>query len=174
MTDKVQVLQVVEACGAGVGRHVRGLCEDLAAQGHHVTVAYAPHRADAAFRRFVIDRQEEIDFVPLKLRREISPKSDLTGLIQLLRLIRCKEPFDVIHGHSSKGGAIGRLAGLCSGVPAVYTPHGLYMSYPDVTGAKAAAYAFIEHILGHVATSKIVAVSEGEREFILKLKLAPS
>ncbi len=173
VSNKLKILQVVEACGAGVGRHVRCLCGDLAAQGHHVTVAYAPHRVDVAFRRFMIDRQNEIDFMPLKLLgREISPKADLISLFQLLRLIRLKGPFDIVHGHSSKGGAIARLAGRLAGFPTVYTPHGLAMS-SEVSGAKSAAYALIERTLGYGATSKIIAVSEGEREFILALKLIP-
>src|SRR5215213_2996239 len=173
MTDKVKVLQVVESCAAGVGRHVRGLCEDLAAQGHQVTVAYAPYRADAAFENFIMIHRNEIDFVPLKLRREISPESDLASLVQLLRLMWHKGPFDVVHGHSSKGGAIARLAGRLSGLPTVYTPHGLNMASPRVARAKLAANALVERILGYGATSKIISVSEGEREFIHKLKLIP-
>lgn len=173
MTEKVKVLQVVEACTAGVGRHVRGLCEDLTAQGHQVTVAYAPYRADAAFEKFIMVHRNEIDFVPLKLRREISPESDLASLGRLLRLMWHKGPFDVVHGHSSKGGAIARLAGRLFGLPTVYTPHGLNMASPSVARAKLAANALVERILGYGATSKIISVSEGEREFILKLKLTP-
>jgi glycosyltransferase involved in cell wall biosynthesis len=173
MTDNVRVLQVVEACNGGVGRHVRTLCEDLTAQGHQVTVAYAPYRTDAAFRQFTIDQRNEIAFVPLKFRREVSPKSDVMSFVQLRRLLRHKGPFDVVHGHSSKGGAIARLAGRWSGLPAVYTPHGLNMASPRVSRAKLAANAWAERMLGYGATSKIIAVSRGEREFILKLKLIP-
>jgi glycosyltransferase involved in cell wall biosynthesis len=173
MTERVRVFQVVEACGAGVGRHVRSLCEDLTAEGHHVTVAYAPYRTDEAFERFVADNCNEIDFVPLKLKRAISPRSDLAGFVQLLRLIRNRGPFDVVHGHSSKGGAIARLCGRWLGVPTVYTPHGLNMASPRVSVVKRAANAWTERILGHAATSKIITVSEGERDFILRLNLAP-
>jgi glycosyltransferase involved in cell wall biosynthesis len=173
MTDKVKVLQVVESCAAGTGRHVSSLCEDLIAQGHQVTVAYAPYHADAAFEKFIMVHRNEIDFVPIKLRHEISPVSDLAGLFQLVRLIWHKGPFDVVHGHSSKGGAIARLAGRLSGLPTVYTPHGLNMASPRVAQAKLAANALVERILGYGATSKIISVSEGEREFIRKLKLTP-
>jgi glycosyltransferase involved in cell wall biosynthesis len=162
---------VVEASGAGVGRHVRGLCEGLADRGHRVTVAYSTYRVDAAFRKFVVDRRDEINFVPLRLRREVSPGSDLTSLLQLLRLIRREGPFDIVHGHSSKGGAIARLAGGLSGLPTVYTPHGLIMSSREVSATKRAVYASIERVLGHVATSRIVAVSEGEYEFVIGLRL---
>jgi glycosyltransferase involved in cell wall biosynthesis len=171
MQGKIKVLQVVEACEAGVGRHVRGLCEDLNAQGHDVAVAYAPYRVDAAFRRFMMDYRSEIDFVPLRLRRQISPARDLAGLIHLLRFVKREGPFDVIHGHSSKGGAIGRLAGLWSRVPTVYTPHSLIMSSPDNPRLKSSAYTAVEYVLGNLATSAMIAVSADEREFINRLKL---
>jgi glycosyltransferase involved in cell wall biosynthesis len=167
----MHILEVAETSGAGVGRHVRGLCEGLIALGHQVTVAYSPYRLDEAFRQFMVDQQNKIDFVPLECRREVSPKSDLTSLVQLLRLVKRKGPFDVIHGHSSKGGAIARIAGRWSRVPTVYTPHSLIMSSPEISGAKAATYTLIERILGNWATSKMIAVSKDEREFILKLKL---
>ncbi len=167
----MNILEVVEASGAGVGRHVRGLCKDLIAQNQQLTVAYAPHRADELFRRFVVEQQNEIHFVPLRLKRKISPASDLQALVQLLRLIRLKGPFDVIHGHSSKGGAIARVAGRCAGVPTVYTPHSLVMASPEIAKVQANVYTLAERILGRWATSRIIAVSDDEREFILKLGL---
>jgi glycosyltransferase involved in cell wall biosynthesis len=171
--DKINVLEVVESCAAGVGRHVRGLCEGLIFLGHKVTVAYAPYRVDAAFQQFMEMRRDQIDFAPLKLRREVSPRSDLAGLVQLRRLVKNNGPFDVIHGHSSKGGAIARLAGRWSGIPTVYTPHGLNMASPEVSRTKLAANAAVERFLGYGATSKIISVSEGERDFILKRRIAP-
>lgn len=170
----VNVLEVVGICGGGLGRHVRYLCQDLVAQGNRLTVAYSPHSVDRAFQEFVAERGDEIHFVPLRIRREISPVSDLRAILQLLRLIRREGPFDVVHGHSAKGGAIARIAGCWSGTPTVYTPHSLIMSSPEISGAKAAVYTLIERILGRWATSKIIAVSEDEREFVLKLKLVPA
>jgi glycosyltransferase involved in cell wall biosynthesis len=171
--DKINVLEVVESSGAGVGRHVRYLCEGLIALGHRVTVAYAPYRVDGAFRQFIVTQRDQINFVPLKLRREVSLRTDLASLAQLRRLVKHEGPFDVIHGHSSKGGAIARLAGRWSGIPTVYTPHSLIMSSPEISGAKRAAYTLAERILGACATSKMIAVSEDERDFILRLKLVP-
>ena len=169
----MNILEVVEACNAGVGRHVRGLSEGLVAQGHRVTVAYAPHRVDESFRRFIGTQQDNVRFIQLNTRREVSPTSDLHSVFQLLRVIKLKGPFDVIHGHSSKGGAIARSAGRLSGVPTVYTPNSLILSSPEISRVEAIAYALVERILGYWATSKFIAVSEEERELILEYKLAP-
>ena len=169
----MRILQVVEACGAGVGRHVRGLSRDLSAQNHRVTVAYAPHRADEAFKKFTVDQQNRIRFVPLRVKREISPVADLRAIFQLLQLMEREGPFDVVHGHSSKGGALARIVGRYFGIPTVYTPHSLVMASPEISRVEAAVYTSIERILGQWATSKFIAVSEEERDLILKLRLTP-
>ena len=170
----MRILQVIEATGAGVGRHVRGLSAFLAAAGHEVTVAYAPNRTDEAFRRFVSDKGADIRFFPIRLEREVSPVSDFLCVLQLTRLVKRQGPFEVIHGHSSKGGAVARLAGRLTGLPAVYTPHSLIMASPELSSAKLTVYTAIERVLGYWATSKMLAVSEDERQLMLKLKLAPA
>ena len=172
-SGRLNVLQVVGICGGGLGRHVRALCRDLAASGHSVTAVYAPHDVDPAFHRFADQMQGTIRFVPMDLRREVDPMSDLRGVGGLLNLIGAAGPFDVVHGHSAKGGAIARIAGRISGVPTVYTPHSFIASSPEISATRATAYNWIERSLGHLATSRMVAVSEGEREFARKLRLAP-
>jgi glycosyltransferase involved in cell wall biosynthesis len=167
----MKILEVVEACEAGVGRHVRGLCQGLVAQNHQLTVAYAPHRTDEPFREFIADYRDRIRFVQLEIERGISPTSDLQAILLLLRLIKDEGPFDVVHGHSSKGGALARIAGRCMSTPTVYTPNGLIMASLEISRVAAKVYTLIEYVLGHWATSKIIAVSEGECELILKLRL---
>ena len=169
----MNILEVVEACSAGVGRHVRSLCEDRVAPGHRLTVAYSPYRIDEAFERFVMGWRDKIRFVPIKIDREVSPPSDSRAIVELLRLIRREGPFDVIHGHSSKGGAIARIAGRLCSIPTFYTPHSLILHSPELTRLEAAVYASIERALGHWATTKIIAVSEDERKFITEHRLVP-
>lgn len=167
----MKVLQVAEACSAGVGRHVASLSRGLESEGHQVTVAYSPHRLDGAFERFMAQYENHIQFRPIDVQREISPASDIRSVARLVHLVRSEGPFDIIHGHSAKGGALARLAGRLTGRPTVYTPHGLIMSSPDISRRKAALYGVTERVLGQLATSRMIAVSEEEREFILRLGL---
>jgi glycosyltransferase involved in cell wall biosynthesis len=169
-----RILEVVEACGAGVGRHVSALCKGLVARDQELTVAYAPYRVDEAFQRFLVEYRKEIRFVPLTVRREISPVSDLRAVSQLVNLIREEGRFDIVHGHSAKGGAIARIAGRWCGIPTIYTPHALIMSSPEISRVQATVYTLVERALGHHATSRIIAVSEEERRLILKLGLVPT
>ncbi len=170
----MNILEVVESCGAGVVRHIRALCEYFAAEGHRVTVVYSPYRADEVFEQFMDDWQDRVHFVPIKLRREVSPASDLRGVVELLRLIRREGPFDVIHGHSSKAGAIARIVGPLFGIPTLYTPHSLILASPEISRLEAAVYGLVERALGYWATSKIIAVSGDERDFILDHRLVPN
>jgi glycosyltransferase involved in cell wall biosynthesis len=58
------------------------------------------------------------------LVRELSPRSDLQALRQLMHLLRRERPH-IVHTHTSKAGILGRIAARRVGVPAVvHTPHG--------------------------------------------------
>jgi glycosyltransferase involved in cell wall biosynthesis len=70
----------------------------------------------------------------------------------------------VVHGHSSVGGAVARLAARSAGLPCAYTPNGL-MTSP-------AAVAF-ERALGPL-TTRFIAVSATEGEQVAARKLVPA
>jgi glycosyltransferase involved in cell wall biosynthesis len=69
----------------------------------------------------------------------------------------------VLHGHSSVGGAVARLAARGAGLPCVYTPNGLMTSVPAVA---------FERGLGRL-TARFVAVSPTEAARVVALKLVP-
>src|SRR5438046_4896025 len=89
------------------------------------------------------------------------------------RYLKAHGPFDAVHGHSSKGGAIARLAALGTGVGAFYTLHGLIMMDPGLAAWKRAFYLSIEIGLS-LGTSRIVAVSPEEQRAAVRLGLGRS
>src|SRR5207248_5971785 len=96
------------------------------------------------------------------MRRSPLSWNNAAAIPQMRRIIRRKHP-DVVHGHSSIGGALARIAALGTGTKRVYTPHGLL---PSRT-----AMAF-ERALGPT-TDVLVASSPSEAERIGCLKLVP-
>lgn len=164
----LRVLLVTEAAGGGVGRHFLDLARGLAAKGVQVQGIYSPGRMDALFR----ERLQTEEFPPLHelpMRRAIHPL-DARDAWRLTRRIRELAPFDILHGHSSKAGALVRLAGRWLGIPTVYTPHALVTLDPTLPAWKRAFYGRIERFLSHWA-SAIIAVSPREADHALTLGL---
>lgn len=85
-------------------------------------------------------------FIMPTLVRNIDPKKDLKTIFALRRLIKKYQP-DILHLHSSKAGAVGRMAAIGMPVKVVFTAHG--WAFTDgVSNLKKHLYARIERFLG--------------------------
>ncbi|MFH1732885.1 MAG: glycosyltransferase family 4 protein [Planctomycetota bacterium] len=161
---RIKVLEVVEAAAGGVMRHVFQIAEHIDKDEFDVTVAISPARMVHPERdlRRLRDLDARVEMVPM-LRRP-APVSDLAALRRLVRLMR-REKYDVVHAHSSKAGFLGRLAARRAGIERVfYTPHAFAF---QCGGAVGWMYRQLERI-GAIFGGAIVAVSESERELVLK------
>ena len=155
-----RVAMVVESCGGGTGRHVIDLCQGLVRRGCEVHLLFSLGRVESIF----LDRLAALDGIhckPLPMRREIH-SSDLTAVRAARRYLKEHGPFDVVHGHSSKGGAIARLAAAGTGAAAVYTLHGFAATDPTMARWKRTMYLAIELGLS-LATARVIAVSPEEK-----------
>jgi RraA family protein len=165
--DPLRVLLINEAAGGGSGRHVLDLAEGLLERGHDVHLIYAPGRLDRFFReRLERDRARNLHCRCLAIRRGLHP-ADLAAIGSIRRYIRNHGRFDVIHGHSAKGGALARLAALGAGTPVFYTLHGYVAMDPGLPWPKRLFYQSLEWVLSR-ATDRIIAVSPEERRFCLR------
>ncbi len=157
--SSLRILLVAEASAKGTGKHVLDLAEGLIARGCDVHVLYSPVRMDEIFRTRV-ESMPGLTHRQLRMHRSIHP-SDAIAVWAVRRYLRKFGPFDVIHGHSSKGGAVARLAAIGSGLPAIYTPHALIMMTPTLSAAKRRFYSSIEFVLSKLSRH-IIAVSPAE------------
>jgi len=83
------------------------------------------------------------------------------ALARFRRIVRDVQP-DLIHAHSSKAGAIARLARLtCPRVPVLYTPHGYAFAGHFSRRAERIAYRELERVLAPMA-SRVACVCEAE------------
>jgi glycosyltransferase involved in cell wall biosynthesis len=106
------------------------------------------------------------------LGRAPSPVDDLRALVGMLSLIRRVRP-QVVHTHTAKAGAIGRLAARLCGVPAVvHTFHGhVFHGYFGRLGSTAAVAA--ERVLA-LLSDRVLAVSdEVGRDLVERYRVAP-
>ena len=165
----MRILLVLEACGAGAGHHVIDLADGLSRAGHDVFLIYSPLRAEADF-------ENALSFMPrvtkreLPMRRAVGP-SDWRSSRALKRLIKELGPFDIVHGHSSKAGALLRLAANRSDSPRLYTPHAPITMDPALSASARFVYGAAERLLGHLC-ERIICVSAAERDHLASLGLS--
>jgi glycosyltransferase involved in cell wall biosynthesis len=163
------VLLVVEASFAGVGRHVLDLAEGLAARGEIVDIVYGAERAEPMF----VSRLAGLvvrNVSTLPAGRAVAA-ADVWAVARLGRFVRRHGPFDIVHGHASKGGAYVRL--LRRGAHAVvYTPNALVTQSPDGSALARHTYATIERVLSR-RTDGLIHVSPEEAAHAAALRLSP-
>jgi glycosyltransferase involved in cell wall biosynthesis len=168
----VRVLQVCQPSDGGVARHVRLLASGLRDRGVSVDVACAPGELAESLR------ESGFTVFTLPLVRPVSPGRDLSSTLSLRRIIR-KGRYSLVHTHSAKAGAVGRVAARVSGTPAVYTPHAWSFLVSE-GGLKRGVYTVIERFLA-LLSARIICVSTGELELgrrsvgaAGKLRLSPN
>ena len=107
-----------------------------------------------------------------ELGRELSWKDDWSAFWKIYKIIQQEKP-DIIHTHTAKAGALGRMAGILYGKAVlIHTFHGhVFSGY--FGKFKTAFFIWIERFLG-LFTDKIITVSENlKRELVEKFKIAP-
>jgi len=165
-TRRLKLCFIAETALTGVGRHVSDVIRAMTARGHEVHLLHSRARCDEAL-------VGELDQTP-GFRRQAFPMrrsphwSDVPVLIALARYLRRFGPFDVIHGHSSKGGVYARLLSLLLPGACLYTPHALITMAPHLTRPQRAAYAAIERCLGRV-TNTVICCSREEARHAARL-----
>ncbi len=151
-----RVLLVHQPIDGGVGRHVSDLATGLAERAYDVTVCGpAPPKQALA--------DERVHHVTVDLRRSVSPVVDMAALWGLARVIREVRP-DIIHAHSSKAGAVTRLAHVLNHrIPVVYTPHLYSFASYFAHDFERFAYRQVERALAPLA-DRVVCVCEAEAQ----------
>ena len=95
--------------------------------------------------------------------------SDLKAIISVRRAIKYYKP-DIVYCHSSKAGAIGRVADIGIKNKMIYNAHGWSFNMKGASGKKIKLYEIVEKMLAPL-TDKIVCISEYEKKSALEHKI---
>lgn len=161
LRSALRVLLVIEPSGGGSGRHVIDLARELAALHHEVVVVYSPIRAEPMFVR-ELQGLSLVAVEALPMRRAVG-LWDIGAARALRRVIDRLGPFDVIHGHSSKAGALVRLVAP-RGSARVYTPHAFRTMDPATGNWDRILFGGVETLLASLVSDAVIAVSPEEAE----------
>jgi len=157
----MKLMHVVESLGGGVFTSVLQIVNALPAQGFEVVLAFDRRPETPADMEARVD--PAVKLVPLPMATPISPGRDLLALGRLYGLMRRERP-DVVHLHSSKAGALGRVAARFAGVRSVYySPRGFAFLREDVSAARRGLYRFAERAAARFGGT-VVACSHSELE----------
>ena len=166
LSRPLRILEVSEPNKDGVFIHVRGLLRHLLNSGHQVTYAYSSLRSSSQLEPLLLELQAAgAKSRELKITNSPGPR-DVTAVVWLLWQIYTQKP-DIVHGHSSKAGALVRLASfLLPSFVYIYTPHAYYSMNTRPLGLKI-GYWWVELALASLATT--INISRDERRFAINV-----
>jgi glycosyltransferase involved in cell wall biosynthesis len=173
--EPVRVLRVIARLNmGGPALHVAYLTAGLAERGYETTLVAGSLARGEDSMAFVADELGiEVERIE-ELHREISPLRDAIAILRLARTIRRVRPH-ILHTHTAKAGAVGRLAALLAGDArppiVVHTFHGhVLRGYFDPL--RTAGFRLLERWLA-TKTTALVAVSPQVRDDLVSLGVAP-
>jgi glycosyltransferase involved in cell wall biosynthesis len=159
-------LLVFEPPDGGVARHVVELAAGLSSVGWNPVVA-GPAEADV----YPALEAAGVEIHRLPIGRSLRPLPYTRAVGRLTEIVGAGD-FDLVHAHSSKAGAIARVAARRARVPAVYTPHCYPFIGPQSTRRRVLSAA-AERMLARI-TAATVCVSEDERREAIENGIGPS
>lgn len=168
----IKIAQVISRlCIGGASVAVIQLTEALTRRGYSTLLlagSVSNHEANME------DMALRLGVRPIRVRslsRRTSWWNDLKAVWQLTRLFRRERPA-IVHTHTAKAGAIGRIAARLAGVPVcVHTFHG-HVFHGHFSSVKSHFYLAIERFLARW-TDALVVVSESQgQELIAKYRVA--
>jgi glycosyltransferase involved in cell wall biosynthesis len=155
----VHILHIVESFAAGTLRIVCQMANRQASDGHRVSLAYSLREETPPDWREQLHARVEPHHLPM--RRSLAPLADMKALLALARLVSRLRP-DIVHLHSSKAGALGRLASLAgTGARWYFSPHGLSFLQSATPGRVHPFYLVLERLLAYLPAA-VVACSPSE------------
>lgn len=162
-----KVLFVVEAFGGGIFTYISDLANELCNE-YDVYIAYSfRDETPVDFKKY-FDNKITLIHVD-NFTREINLKKDIKAIFELKKIAKKIDP-DLIHLHSSKAGALGRVAFLGRRMPMFYTPHGYSFLMPNVSRKKRFMYKEIEKLC---SLSRCITIACSKSEYEVSLKITP-
>lgn len=158
----IKILHIVQAAG-GVERYLQML-SDAIDTNKYKNVVICSYDYDREYFE-----KNKIKYYVINLKRSIGI-SDFLAVIKVRKLIKKISP-DIIYCHSSKGGAIGRLANIGLNYKCIYNPHGWAFNM-SCNEMKKSLYKITEKVLSNFCDS-IVCISEAEKKSALDNKISP-
>ncbi|MEN3040206.1 MAG: glycosyltransferase [Bacteroidia bacterium] len=172
--EKVRVLRIISRLNVGgPAHHVLLLTRALNPERYDSRlVAGQEPTGELRAQSWIQASGVKVEYIPA-LQREPSLWKDLQALWWLWRYMRRWKPH-IVHTHTAKAGALGRVAAWLSGVPVrIHTFHGHSLE-GYFSPAVSFIYRFAERLLARL-THAIIAISESQKAALVqRFRIAPA
>lgn len=160
MMKKIRILHVAQAAG-GVDRYIRMLLKYLDKEKFENILVCSQDFHEEDYRGLA-DFFEQVE-----MTRAIG-SNDLKAIRKVRKLLKKYTP-DIVYAHSSKAGAIARIADLGLKNYLIYNPHGWAFNM-KCSETKRRLYTMIERVEAPFC-DKIVCISDAEKQSALEKKI---
>ncbi|MCD5481040.1 glycosyltransferase family 4 protein [Lactobacillus delbrueckii subsp. bulgaricus] len=170
--QKIRVVHVAEAAG-GVERYLYALLKNSDSQKIENYLIASQHYEMGKFKKYVSGEYQ------LQMAHAACFKNDKATVKQIKKTVRQIKP-DIVYAHSTKAGALTRIALMGMHIPVIYNPHGWAFNMAQ-SKKKELAYRLIEKAQIPF-TKKVVCISEAEMQSAMqkhicskdKIKIIPN
>jgi glycosyltransferase involved in cell wall biosynthesis len=167
----MRIVHVMESTIGGTRRHLVDVARGQARAGLEVHLIVSCLRTEGFRADLKGLSGEGVRVIELPMLREIRPRADLAHARALAAHLRAIRPA-IVHTHSSKGGALGRLASIATRQGRrVHTPHTFAFLFGSMfSPLQRRLFHGIEGVLG-MRTDRMIAVSRSEALTIERAKV---
>lgn len=161
MGGKIRILHLAQSAG-GVDRYIKMLMKYSDSNKFENILICSYDYEEINYKGLVAD------FMQIDMHREISAVDDIKAIRTVRKLIKKYNP-DIVYAHSSKAGAVARIADIGLKNSCVYNPHGWAFNMRS-SKKKQKLYTVIEKLAAPFC-DKIVCISEAEKQSALNKKI---
>jgi len=168
---KIRVAEVITRMDWGGSPDiVRIICSYLNPDLYDITLISGPTKYPSVKTKEFLEKFIRKTVIIPELKRDINPISDLAALIRLYFLFR-RQNFDIVHTHTAKAGALGRIAAFLAGkAMIVHTLHG-HNFYGYFGPFFSKIIVIIEKFIASF-THNIIALTGLEKKDLVRFKIA--
>jgi len=156
----MKILIIHQPGTAGVARHVLDLVSGLSKSNIDVWVIYSKDETGSYYRQSMDSlKQRGVKFKDIPMRRSIG-FYDFISYLKIMRFILENGPFDIVHSHASKAGALTRLIPLKLNL--VYSPHAYVTMNKSLSRFASLFYTHLEKLLSMRGVTVVTSIKEGK------------
>lgn len=159
--DKKKIMHIAQSPG-GVERYIKMFLTNINSnEFENILICSKDYKKENYMG--LVSGFESIDMI-----REINFIQDFKSIVKVRKFINKYKP-DIVYMHSSKAGAIGRIANLGIKNKSIYNPHGWAFNM-ECSSKKKKVYIYIEKVLAKFV-DVIIAISNYEKKSALEEKI---